>query len=110
MTSLIFAIFVWLFFAFCYSGHLIYNQGLWLFLDTREYFIDKVSHIGGLGNYISIFLTQFNYWPLLGAAIIAVILGGIHYLLALSLKKKGFGAHRQKSVGDMLINRRPCRF
>lgn len=91
MTSLIFAIFVWLFFAFCYSGHLIYNQGLWLFLDTREYFIDKVSHIGGLGNYISIFLTQFNYWPLLGAAIIAVILGGIHYLLALSLKKKGFG-------------------
>lgn len=92
MVSLIFAILVWLFFYFCYSGHLVYNQGLWLFLDTKAYFIDKVSHIGGLGDYAGIFLTQFGYWPLLGAAIIAVILGGIHFLLTLSLRKKGFGS------------------
>ncbi|MCQ2182914.1 MAG: DUF6057 family protein [Bacteroidales bacterium] len=94
MVSLIFAILVWLFFAFCYSGHLVYNQGLWLFLDTKEYFIEKVSHIGGLGDYIAIFLTQFNYWPLLGAAIVAVLLGGIHFLLTLSLEKSGFKTFR----------------
>lgn len=87
---LLFALLAWLFFAFCYCGHLVYNQGLWLFLDTKEYFLDKVSHIGGLGDYISIFLTQFNYWPLLGAAIVALILGGIYYLLTLFIKKRGY--------------------
>lgn len=92
MVPLVFTILVWLFFAFCYKGHLVYNQGLWLFLDTKEYFIDKVSHIGGLGDYIAIFLTQFNYWPLLGAAILAVILGGIHFLLTLFIKKNGFAS------------------
>lgn len=91
MVSLIFAILVWLFFAFCYSGHLAYAQGLWLFLDTKEYFIGKISHIGGLGDYLAIFLTQFNFWPLVGAAIIAALLGGIHFLLTLFLRKKGFG-------------------
>lgn len=91
MLSLLFAIFVWLFFAFCYSGHLVYNQGLWLFLDTKAFFIDKVSQTGGLGEYVAIFLTQFNYWPLLGAAIIAVILGGIHFLLTLYIRKHNFG-------------------
>lgn len=90
MTSIFFAIIVWLFFAFCYSGHLVYNQGLWLFLDTKEYFLDKLSQVGGLGDYIAIFLTQFNYWPLLGAAIIAALLGGIHFLLTLFLEKRGF--------------------
>lgn len=89
MLSLVLAILVWLFLVFGYQGHLVYNQGLWLFLDTKEYFIDKVSHIGGLGDYIAVFLTQFNYWPLLGAAIIAVMIGGIHFLLTLYLKKAG---------------------
>ena len=88
MVSLILALAVWLFFAFCYQGHLVYNQGLWLFLDTNEYFIDKVSHIGGLGDYVAIFLTQFNFWPMLGAAIIAAILGAIHFLLSLYFEKR----------------------
>lgn len=88
MVSLILALAVWLFFAFCYQGHLVYNQGMWLFLDTEEYFIDKVSHIGGLGDYVAIFLTQFNFWPMLGAAIIAAILGAIHFLLSLYFEKR----------------------
>lgn len=89
MLSLVFAIIVWLFFAFCYQGHLVYNQGLWLFLDTKEFFAGKVLNIGGLGDYIAVFLTQFNYWPLLGAAVIAIILGGIHFLLVLYLRRMG---------------------
>lgn len=91
MVSLILALAVWLFFAFCYQGHLVYNQGLWLFLDTNEYFIDKVSHIGGLGDYVAIFLMQFNFWPMVGAAIIAAILGTIHFLLSLYFKKRTCG-------------------
>lgn len=90
MLSLVFALIVWLFFAFCYQGHLVYNQGLWLFLDTKEYFADKVLHIGGLGDYTAVFLTQFNHWPLVGAAIIAAVLGAIHFLLTLYFKKMGF--------------------
>ncbi|MDO5442172.1 MAG: DUF6057 family protein [Bacteroidia bacterium] len=89
MLPLVFAILVWLFFAFCYQGHLVYNQGLWLFLDTKEFFLDKVLQTGGVGDYIAIFLTQFNHWPLIGAAIIAVILGSIHYLLVLFFKRMG---------------------
>lgn len=91
MVSMIFALAVWLFFAFCYQGHLVYNQGLWLFLDTKEYFIDKVSHIGGFGDYIAVFLIQFNFWPMAGAAIIAAILGAIHFLLSLYFKKRTCG-------------------
>ena len=91
MLPLVFAIIVWLFFAFCYQGHLVYNQGLWLFLDTKEYFFDKVLHVGGLGDYIAIFLAQFSYWPLLGAAIVAAVLGGIHFLLVRFFKKLGAG-------------------
>lgn len=90
MLSLVFALLVWLFFAFCYQGHLVYNQGLWLFLDTKEYFADKVLQIGGLGDYAAVFLTQFNHWPLFGAAIIAALLGTIHFLLTIYFKKMGF--------------------
>lgn len=92
MASLIFALLVWLFFSFCYSGHLVYSQGLRLFLDTKEYFMDKVSHVGGLGDYAAVFLAQFGHWPLLEAAIIAAMLGGIHFLLTLSLKRRGLGS------------------
>ena len=61
--------------------HLLYQEQYLLFLYIPSYFFDKLSYPGGVGEYIAEFLTQFYYYPYLGALIVALLLGGIQRLM-----------------------------
>ncbi len=68
------AIAAWLFFGVFYRWHLLYFEGNHLFLWTADYACETISHLGGLGDYVMRFLVQFYHLPLLGGAIVALLL------------------------------------
>lgn len=79
--SLIFGVAVFSFFAFFYPYHLFYQEQYQLFLFTTDYFTQTTHHIGGLAAYLGSFLTQFFYYPKVGALIIAILLVIIQELI-----------------------------
>ena len=63
-------------FLFWYCGYpqaLCYQEQNQLFLWSADYFWHDLSVAGGLADYISEFLVQFYYVPVLGAAILALL-------------------------------------
>lgn len=64
-------------------GHIIaYQQMDTLFIFSAEYWSSTLSLIGGFGLYATSFVTQFFYYPLLGAIIIGLLYGLAYYILA----------------------------
>ena len=74
ICSAAFAIVVFLIWWLLYPGLLGLQEQNQLFLFTWDYFIERITVAGGLADYIAEFLTQFNYIPLLGEALMAVLL------------------------------------
>lgn len=63
-------------FLFWYCGYpqaLCYQEQNQLFLWSADYFLHDLSVAGGLADYISEFLVQFYYVPVVGAAILAFL-------------------------------------
>ncbi|HBE42787.1 MAG TPA: hypothetical protein DDW27_16605 [Bacteroidales bacterium] len=87
ITSVIFGIMVFVFFAFFYKYHLYFVEQLQLFLLTGTYFLDKIVLPGGFNGWIGGFLTQFYYLPVTGALIIAILLVSIQILTKHILQK-----------------------
>lgn len=79
--SFVFGLAIFIFFAFFYQYHLYYQEQYQLFLFTGDYFSQTVKHVGGLASYLGSFLTQFYYYPKLGALIIAILLVVIQELI-----------------------------
>lgn len=91
--SLIFGLAVFIFFAFFYQYHLYFQEQYQLFLFTGSYFTESLHHVGGLAGYLGAFLTQFYYYPKLGALIIAALLVIIQELmlyLSTMLKRQSY--------------------
>lgn len=72
---------VFIFFGVYYSYHLHYQEQFQMFLFTSDYFVEQVSHPGGMADYLGGFLTQFYYYSWAGAAILTGAIGGIHRLM-----------------------------
>lgn len=68
------AVAAWLFFGVFYRWHLLYFEGNHLFLWTADYARETITRLGGLGDYVSRFLVQFYHIPLLGGAIVSLLL------------------------------------
>ena len=68
------AVAVWLFFGVFYRWHLLYFEGNQLFFWTADYARETIGRLGGLGEYVTRFLVQFYHLPLLGGAIVALLL------------------------------------
>ena len=68
------AVAAWLFFGVFYRWHLLYFEGNQLFLWTADYARETIGRLGGLGEYATRFLVQFYHLPLLGGAIVALLL------------------------------------
>lgn len=84
-TSLAFFIAVWLFWWLAYPQALGFREQNQLFLFTWDFLLERLSVAGGLADWISEFITQFNVIPSLGAALIALLLTLIQLeVLALS--------------------------
>ena len=55
-----------------YNNHLYQKEQLQLFETTFQYLVQKISHQGGLADYISEFFIQFFHLPFMGAFVITV--------------------------------------
>ncbi|MQN83526.1 DUF6057 family protein [Segatella copri] len=77
LLSLLFGVAVVIFWAVPFVGGLCFQEQYQMFLFDTGYFLDRIVLPGGLADYISEFLVQFYYMPVLGGAIIALLLMGI---------------------------------
>ena len=68
---------VFIFFGVYYSYHLHYQEQFQMFLFTSDYFVEQVSHPGGMADYLGGFLTQFYYYSWAGAALLTGAIGGM---------------------------------
>ena len=77
LLSLLFGVAVVIFWAVPFVGGLCFQEQYQMFLFETGYFLERIVLPGGLADYISEFLVQFYYMPVLGGAIIALLLMGI---------------------------------
>lgn len=77
LLSLLFGVAVVIFWSVPYMSGLCFQEQYQMFLFDTGYFLERIVLPGGLADYISEFLVQFYYMPVLGGAIIALLLIGI---------------------------------
>lgn len=61
------------FWGFLHPELLFFHEFYQMFLFGADYFLERIGIMGGLSDYVAEFLTQFYYYPLLGAAVIAAL-------------------------------------
>lgn len=61
-----------------------------LFLFTQDFFIQNITKPAGLIYYVGQFIEQFYYFPILGVAIIAVLLTSLQITIQSIFKLRGF--------------------
>jgi len=83
LTPIILGIGVFLFFLFYAPGLICFREQNYLFLYTKDFFLDHVMHPGGLASYAGAFLTQFFAYAWTGA----LILAGLIVLLQQSVSR-----------------------
>ena len=77
LLSLLFGVAVVIFWSVPYMSGLCFQEQYQMFLFDIGYFLERIVLPGGLADYISEFLVQFYYMPVLGGTIIALLLMGI---------------------------------
>lgn len=89
LLSLLFGVAVVIFWAVPFVGGLCFQEQYQMFLFDTGYFLERIVLPGGLADYISEFLVQFYYMPVLGGAIIALLLMGIQVAVWGLMKQYG---------------------
>ena len=89
LLSLLFGVAIVIFWAVPYVGGLCFQEQYQMFLFDIGYFLERIVLPGGLADYISEFLVQFYYMPVLGGAIIALLLIGIQAVVWGLMKQYG---------------------
>ncbi|MCR4559043.1 MAG: DUF6057 family protein [Bacteroidales bacterium] len=74
------------FWGFFHPELLFYHEYYQMFLTTSDYFFERLFFVGGLADYLGEFITQFFYYPLLGAALLAVLYACFQLLTYRSFK------------------------
>ena len=89
LLSLLFGVAVVIFWAVPFVGGLCFQEQYQMFLFDTGYFLERIVLPGGLADYISEFLVQFYYMPVLGGAIIALLLMSIQAVVWGLMKQYG---------------------
>ena len=89
LLSLLFGVAVVIFWSVPYMSGLCFQEQYQMFLFDTNYFLERIVLPGGLADYISEFLVQFYYMPVLGGAIIALLLMGIQTVVWGLMKQYG---------------------
>ena len=89
LLSLLFGVAIVIFWAVPFVGGLCFQEQYQMFLFDTGYFLERIVLPGGLADYISEFLVQFYYMPVLGGAIIALLLMGIQAVVWGLMKQYG---------------------
>lgn len=79
--STLLAIVAFCFFRFVYPYHIHFQETMQLFEFSWGYLWSVVGIPGGAADYIARFLTQFFYYAVGGAVVIAVLLASLHLLV-----------------------------
>lgn len=92
LLSLLFGVAVVIFWSVPYMSGLCFQEQYQMFLFDTNYFLERIVLPGGLAYYISEFLVQFYYMPVLGGTIIALLLMSIQAISWGLMKQYGMKA------------------
>lgn len=92
LLSLLFGVAVVIFWSVPYMSGLCFQEQYQMFLFDTNYFLERIVLPGGLADYISEFLVQFYYMPVLGGTIIALLLISIQAISWGLMKQYGMKA------------------
>ena len=92
LLSLLFGVAVVIFWSVPYMSGLCFQEQYQMFLFDIGYFLECIVLPGGLADYISEFLVQFYYMPVLGGTIIALLLMSIQAISWGLMKQYGMKA------------------
>lgn len=92
LLSLLFGVAVVIFWSVPYMSGLCFQEQYQMFLFDIGYFLERIVLPGGLADYISEFLVQFYYMPVLGGTIIALLLMSIQTISWGLMKQYGMKA------------------
>lgn len=92
LLSLLFGVAVVVFWSVPYMSGLCFQEQYQMFLFDTNYFLERILLPGGLADYISEFLVQFYYMPVLGGTIIALLLMSIQAISWGLMKQYGMKA------------------
>ena len=92
LLSLLFGVAVVIFWSVPYMSGLCFQEQYQMFLFDIGYFLERIVLPGGLSDYISEFLVQFYYMPVLGGTIIALLLMSIQAISWGLMKQYGMKA------------------
>ena len=92
LLSLLFGVAVVIFWSVPYMSGLCFQEQYQMFLFDIVYFLERIVLPGGLADYISEFLVQFYYMPVLGGTIIALLLMSIQAISWGLMKQYGMKA------------------
>lgn len=92
LLSLLFGVAVVIFWSVPYMSGLCFQEQYQMFLFDIGYFLERIVLPGGLADYISEFLVQFYYMPVLGGTIIALLLMSIQAISWGLMKQYGLKA------------------
>ena len=92
LLSLLFGVAVVIFWSVPYMSGLCFQEQYQMFLFDIGYFLERIVQPGGLADYISEFLVQFYYMPVLGGTIIALLLMSIQAISWGLMKQYGMKA------------------
>jgi len=89
LTPLFLGTGVFLFFYFYAPGLIFFREQNYLFLYTKEFFLDHVTHPGGVASYTGAFLTQFYAFTWAGALIQAALIVLVQQSISRLMKQAG---------------------
>ncbi len=89
LLSLFFAVAVMVFWALPYVSILCYQEQYQMFLWDGDYFWERIMLPGGFADYVSEFLVQFNYVPVVGAMLVAFLMVGIQRTVWALMRQMG---------------------
>ena len=87
--SLLFGIAVVVFWAVPYISGLCYQEQYQMFLFDSDYFLERIMLPGGLADYVSEFLVQFYYMPVVGGIIIALLMVAMQRMVWALMRQYG---------------------
>jgi len=103
LVSAFFGLVVFLFWFLCFPRTLQFYEQNQLFLFTWDYLVNRIAEYGGVANYFAEFLTQFFYWPWLGALIIALLLVVLQVVCAFLADGKYYAASVLPSASFLVL-------
>ena len=86
--STVLGLVVFFFWIILHPYDLSFQEQNQLFLFTWDYFLERISVCGGLADYIAECITQFNYIPYLGEALMALLFVIFQIVTAASICRK----------------------